>query len=99
MTERAELSRTNVSRAGEKWPFSMRLMVLRSTPASWARAAWLRSCFARKVKRRSASSLRMFCTSRLSEVSLGFEADFVAAFAVAFVAVFFMPKIVLIEKL
>jgi hypothetical protein len=33
----------------------------------------------------------MFCTSRLSEVSLGFEADFVAVFAVALVAVFVMP--------
>ena len=86
MTERAELSRTNVSRAGEKWPFSMRLMVLRSTPANCARAAWLRSCFARRVKSRSASSFRMLCTSRLSEVSLGFDGvladDFVTDFVI-----------------
>ena len=86
MTERAELSRTNVSRAGEKWPFSMRLMVLRSTPANCARAAWLRSCFARRVKSRSASSFRILCTSRLSEVSLGFDGvladDFVTDFVI-----------------
>jgi hypothetical protein len=33
----------------------------------------------------------MFCTSRLSEVSLGFATDFVVIFAVARVAVFAMP--------
>ena len=104
MTAKAELSRTRVSSAGEKWPFSMRLIVLRSTPAMSARRAWLRSCLARRLSRRSASSVRMFCTSRLSAVSLGLETDFVAVFAddfdaVAFLAVVVMPLIVLISKM
>ena len=99
MTPRAELSLTSVSRAGEKWPFSIRLMVLRSIPANSARLAWLRSCFDLRVKSRSANSLRMFCTSRFSDVSLGFETDLEVVFAVAFVAVFVMALIVLISKL
>ena len=54
---------------------------------------------ARKVSRRSASSVRMFWTSRLSTVSLGLETDFVAAFADDFDAVFVMPVIVLNSQL
>jgi len=52
---------------------------------------------ARRVSRRSASSVRMFCTSRLSTVSLGLETDFGEGFAVDFDDVFVMPLIVLIR--
>ena len=54
---------------------------------------------ARKVSRRSASSERMFCTSRLSTVSLGFETVLVVAFADDFEAVFVIPVIVLNSEL
>ena len=39
----------------------------------------------------------MFCTSRLSTVSLGLETDFGEGFAFDFAAVFDMPYIVLIS--
>ena len=66
----ATLKRTMVSSAGEKWPFSIRLMVLRSTPAISARRAWLKSESVRNSNNRSARILRLSFTSRFKVASV-----------------------------